>query len=214
MLFFWGLARVPMAQSVALTFLSPLMALFLAALTLGERIRRAAILGSLIAGGGVLVIAAGEVQAQASTRVVLGSLAIIVASVLYAVSLVLLRRQAQAAGPTEVALFTMLVIAVLMTPAAPFVANWPAAGQWPAIVIAAALGACPRCCSPWPMRGRRHRCWRRSNIPRSCGRPVWAMWCSASMSRCSPLVGAALIIAGCIVAVRRPGPGPQSEAGL
>ena len=28
------------------------------------------------------------------------------------------------------------------------------------------------------------------------------------------LVGAALIIAGCVFAVRQPGPGPQSEAGL
>ena len=28
------------------------------------------------------------------------------------------------------------------------------------------------------------------------------------------LAGAALIIAGCVVAVRRPAPGPQSEAGL
>ena len=38
LLFFWGLARVPMAQGVALTFLAPLIALFLAGLTLeGQR---------------------------------------------------------------------------------------------------------------------------------------------------------------------------------
>ncbi|PNB52718.1 EamA family transporter, partial [Pseudomonas sp. FW305-130] len=59
-LFFWGLARVPMAQGVALTFLAPLIALYFAAALLGETIRRGAILGSIVASAGVLVIAAGE----------------------------------------------------------------------------------------------------------------------------------------------------------
>lgn len=44
LLFFWGLARVPMAQGVALTFLAPLIALYFAAALLGETIRRGAIL--------------------------------------------------------------------------------------------------------------------------------------------------------------------------
>ena len=43
LLFFWGLARVPMARAVALTFLAPLIAVFLAGLVLGETIRRGAI---------------------------------------------------------------------------------------------------------------------------------------------------------------------------
>ena len=33
-LFFWGLARVPLAQGVALAFVAPLIALYLAALLL------------------------------------------------------------------------------------------------------------------------------------------------------------------------------------
>src|SRR3954454_2006415 len=35
-LFFWGLARIPIAQAVALTFIAPLIALVLAALILRE----------------------------------------------------------------------------------------------------------------------------------------------------------------------------------
>ena len=42
-LFFWGLVRVPMAEGVALTFLSPIIALLLAAPMLGEKIRRSAV---------------------------------------------------------------------------------------------------------------------------------------------------------------------------
>ena len=59
LLFFWGLVRVTMAQGVALTFLAPFIALYLAAGFLGERIRRAAIGGSLVAN---LVATGGRLQ--------------------------------------------------------------------------------------------------------------------------------------------------------
>src|SRR6185295_14050729 len=52
-LFFWGLARVPLAQGVALAFVAPLIALYLAALVLKERIARRAILASLLGFAGV-----------------------------------------------------------------------------------------------------------------------------------------------------------------
>ena len=55
-LFFWGLARVPLAQGVALAFVAPLIALYLAALILKEKIERRAILASLLGFAGVLVI--------------------------------------------------------------------------------------------------------------------------------------------------------------
>ncbi len=107
----------------------------------------------------------------------------LVASILYAVSLVLLRRQAQVAGPAEVALFTMLVIAVLMTPRAPFVSGWPAVQQWPSIVIAAALGSLSALLLAWAYARAEAQIWHRSNIPPSSGRRAWAMRCSASMCR-------------------------------
>ena len=43
-LFFWGIARVPLAEGVALSFIAPLLALYLAALLLGETIGRQSIL--------------------------------------------------------------------------------------------------------------------------------------------------------------------------
>ncbi|CDX37642.1 membrane hypothetical protein [Mesorhizobium sp. SOD10] len=45
--FFWGLARLPLAEAIGLSFVAPLFALFLAALLLGERIRRQAVWASL-----------------------------------------------------------------------------------------------------------------------------------------------------------------------
>ena len=47
-LFFWGLVRVPLAEGVALSFIAPLIALYLAAILLRERIGRNAIFASLL----------------------------------------------------------------------------------------------------------------------------------------------------------------------
>ena len=55
-LFFWGIGRVPLAQAVALAFIAPLIALYLASVLLKEEIGPRTIGGSLIAFAGVLVI--------------------------------------------------------------------------------------------------------------------------------------------------------------
>ena len=47
-LFFWGLARVPMAQAIALTFVAPLIALVLAAIFLDEPVGKRMAAGSLL----------------------------------------------------------------------------------------------------------------------------------------------------------------------
>src|SRR5690606_28281479 len=58
--FFWGLARVPLAQGVALAFVAPLIALYLAAALLKEQIERRAILASLLGLAGVAALLAGQ----------------------------------------------------------------------------------------------------------------------------------------------------------
>ena len=63
-LFFWGLARVPLAQAIALAFIAPLIALYLAAVMLHETIGRRTLAGSLIAFAGILVIFVGQAQAD------------------------------------------------------------------------------------------------------------------------------------------------------
>jgi S-adenosylmethionine uptake transporter len=213
LLFFWGLVRVPMAQGVALTFLSPLIALFLAAALLGERIRRAAILGSLVAAVGVLVIALGQAQAGASTETVMGSLAIVLASVLYAYSLILLRQQAQIADPLEVTLFTSLVIGVVLLLGAPWLATWPATDQLAPIVGSAVLGSISALLLAWSY-GRAEA---QVLAPVEYTAFVWAALLGYLVfdERVSlfTVAGALLIVGGCLVAVRGASLVPQSEAG-
>jgi len=148
LLFFWGLARVPIAQAVALTFPIPLMAMFLGWLLLGEPLTRGALLGAAIAAGGVGVIALG--QSAAGVADPLGTLALLGAALFYAVSLIALRRQAQAASAIEVTLFTGLIFALLLSlgagadavAGAPLgLARLPALGDLPLIVAAGLLGS-------------------------------------------------------------------------
>src|SRR4029079_19326736 len=55
-LFFWGIARVPLAQALALTFIAPLIAMLLAPLFLKERLNARLVGGAIAAFAGVLVI--------------------------------------------------------------------------------------------------------------------------------------------------------------
>ncbi|MET3824508.1 S-adenosylmethionine uptake transporter [Sphingomonas sp. PvP055] len=213
LLFFWGLVRVPMAQGVALTFLAPLIALFFAAVLLGETIRRAAILGSVIASLGVLAIAAGEVQAHASTAHVLGSLAIFAASIFYAYSLILLRQQAQVADPLEVALFTSIVLTGLLLVGAWWFAAVPSVAQLPAIGGAAVLGSISAIALAWAYSHAEAQVLAPVEYTAFVWAGLFGWWVFDERVSLYTLAGAALIIAGCIFAIRgTAAPAPQTEA--
>src|SRR5687768_16838722 len=139
LLFFWGLARVPMAQAIALAFVAPLIALYLAAIILKDKIEARAILASLLGFAGVLVIFAGQAQADLVPEAFKGSSAILGSAGLYGYNIILMRQQAQLARPAEVAFFTSGLMAASFALAAPFLAELPPAEHWPAIIGAALL---------------------------------------------------------------------------
>lgn len=213
LLFFWGLTRVPMAQGVALTFVAPLIAIFLAGATLGERIGRRTIIASAIAFVGVLVILAGQARAEMGPEALHGAIAILGAAILYAGNLVLLRRQAQGAGPIEIAFFTNAVMLLLYGAATPWLLAWPTtAVQWGWIAFAAVL-------SLLSILGL---AWAYARAPASYLAPVeytafvWAAilgWLVFGES-VAPLtiLGAGFIVGGCVLAARRPPVAPPLEA--
>jgi S-adenosylmethionine uptake transporter len=83
-LFFYGTIYTPLAEAMALSFIAPLIALFLAAAFLGERIERRAYFGSVLALAGVGAIAAGKFGGHYSPAAVRGMGAILTSAVLYA----------------------------------------------------------------------------------------------------------------------------------
>src|SRR5262245_44476919 len=138
--FFWGLARVPMAQAIALTFIAPLIALVLAAAILKEPIGKRTVGGSLAAFAGVVIIFIGQAQADLGAEALIGSFALLGSALIYAFNIIVMRRQAQNAKSAEIAFFQNLVIGTVLVLGVP-VMGAPAlpTGHWGELALAAAL---------------------------------------------------------------------------
>jgi S-adenosylmethionine uptake transporter len=210
-LFFWGLARVPLAQGVALAFVAPLIALYLAALVLKEQIERRAILASLLGFAGVIVILAAQAQADMGPDAFRGAMAILASAMFYAWNIVLMRQQAQVAKPLEAAFFTGLVVAACYLPFAPFLAALPPPGQYPSILAAATLGLGSLMLLSWAYA----RAEAQYLAPVEYTAFVWAALFGilffAEPVKPLTLIGAAMIVVACIIAARRT-PSPVADA--
>jgi S-adenosylmethionine uptake transporter len=215
-LFFWGIARVPLAQAIALAFIAPLIAIFLAAGFLGERIGPRTIGASLIAFAGVVLIFVGQAQADLGHDALMGSFAILASAVCYAVNIILMRQQALVAKPIEIAFFQNLIVAALLLCAWPVMggAAFPPAGQIPFVLLASFLSTASLLLLSWAY-ARAEASYLAATEYTSF---LWAMlfgWLVFGESvSLYTLAGAALIIAGCILAASKPQEfSPVLEAG-
>ena len=203
-LFFWGIGRVPLAQAIALTFIGPLIALLLAGVFLKEHIGSRSIVGSIAAFGGVLVIMFGQARAQLGPQVLLGSAAILGSAICYAVNIVMMRPQAQAAGPFEINFFQSLTVMLVWLVVLPFVGLPVSPGwQWPWILIAASLSTCGTLLYGWAYaRGEASYL-----AVTEYSAFLWASALGWLIFRervlLYTLAGAVLIVGGCLVAARR-----------
>jgi S-adenosylmethionine uptake transporter len=204
MLFFWALVRMPMAEAMALSFIAPLIALYLAAVMLGERIRPAAIVASLFGLGGVVVIAAarfGEAGGMAASAPAV--LAVLGSALFYAWNLILQKQQALVAGPAEVALFQNLFVGLLLLPAAPWLAAMPTPGALGDIAIAAVLASISLMLLSWGY-GRAEA---QALMPLEYTGFVWAalagwVWFGEAVTGAT-VAGTVLIVIGCVVGTRK-----------
>ena len=116
-LFFWGLVHVPLAEAIGLSFIAPLIALYLAAVLLRETIGSKAVVASVMGLVGALVIIGARLGGDYSDDVGRGIAAILLSAVMYAYNLILQRQQALLAEPAEIAFFqngTVLAVYLLL----------------------------------------------------------------------------------------------------
>jgi S-adenosylmethionine uptake transporter len=211
--FFWGIARVPLAEGIALSFIAPLITLYLAAILLGETISRHAILASLCGLAGVLVILAGRIGgARYDEAAMLGIGSIFVSALLYSYNLILQRQQAQVASPVEVAFFQSLIAGCVLGLGAPFLAVVPQAALWPSILGSALLAIVSLMLLSWAYA----RAEAQLLVSVEYTAFIWAMlvgWLLFGEPVTWPtLAGAALIITGCLIATRgQRGTPPSAE---
>ena len=204
-LFFWGLGRVPLAQAIALAFIAPLIALYLASAMLKETVGPRTVGASLIAFAGVLVIFVGQAQADLGREATIGSIAILASAVCYAFNIILMRAQSLAAGPTEIAFFQSLTVTIILAAIIPFAGvAVPDASDWPWILFAAFLAIASMLILSWAY-ARGEASYLAATEYTSF---LWAAlfgWLVFDETL-SPytLAGAAMIVAGCILAARKP----------
>ncbi|OHD05687.1 DMT family transporter [Sphingopyxis sp. RIFCSPHIGHO2_12_FULL_65_19] len=202
--FFWALARLPMAEAIALAFVAPLMALYMAAIFLGEKIGPRSIAASMLGLCGVLVIVAGKLGgSDYSDEALLAVGAVFLSALLYAYNLILARRQAKMAEPMEIAFFQNFFVAATLALGAPWFLAVPGAEQAPNIVGAAILATSSLLLLSWAYARAETQILATTEYTGF----LWAMlfgWFFFDEAVTWPtLAGAVLIVAACLIVARK-----------
>ncbi|CAA9524789.1 MAG: FIG00636767: hypothetical protein [uncultured Sphingomonas sp.] len=205
LLFFWAIGQVPLAQAIALAFIAPLIALYLAAVWLGEHVPPRTVGASLLAFAGVLVIFVGQARADLGSEALLGSLAVLASAICYAVNIILMRQQSQAAGPAEIAFFQSLTVGAALLTALPLLGTAvPPSAQLPALLLAALLGTMSMLLMSWAYARAEASYLATTEYTAFLWAALFGWLFFAEPVSAFTLAGALLIVAGCIMAARRP----------
>jgi S-adenosylmethionine uptake transporter len=202
--FFYGLKYLPLAEGMAISFIAPLIALYLAAVMLGETIGPRAVFASLLGLAGVVVIAAARLgQGGYDANAAWGIAAILSSAVLYAWNLILQKRQSAVAGPIEVATFQAVFASLFLALLVPWLAQLPPLSVMGHISGAAFLAAISLMLISWGY-GRAET---QVLLPLEYSAFIWAAimgWLMFDEGLSLPTVaGAALIVVGCWIAAKR-----------
>ncbi|MGB1666682.1 MAG: DMT family transporter [Pseudohongiellaceae bacterium] len=199
-LFFWGLKYLPVAEAIGLSFIAPLIALYLSAVILHEQISRRAIVASIIGLIGAGVVIGGRLSGDYNFEMGQGILAILCSAILYAYNLILQRQQALVAEPTEIGFFQNLTVILVFGALAPILAVVPPIAIAPQLFTASILGLFSMLIMSWAY----------ARAPASTLLPVeytafaWAAllgWFFFSEAiTLTTLLGTAMIVTGCLVA--------------
>ncbi|MEQ1538156.1 MAG: DMT family transporter [Sphingorhabdus sp.] len=200
--FFWAIARLPLAEAIGLSFIAPVIALYLAAIMLGEKIGREAIIASVAGLAGVAVILMGRFSSEYTQDALWGVVAVLFSAVVFAYNLILARQQAQIAGPIEIAFFQSLLVAAVLGIAAPFLLEPLPPAKLPMLMGAAVLAIISLLLLSWAYA----RAEAQILIPVEYTGFVWAAlfgWMFfAEPVTIWTVIGTALIVAGSLVAAR------------
>jgi S-adenosylmethionine uptake transporter len=202
LLFFWAILRLPLAEAIALSFIAPLIALYLAALLLKEQVGRRAVGASVLGLVGVAIILSGKLAGRYDADALLGVLAIFGSALLFAWNLIIQRQQAQVASPIEVAFFQHLVMLAVFAVGAPWLVILPPLNAMPLVLLAATLAFTSLAALAWAYaRAEAQRL-----IPIEYSAFIWASivgWLAfGERVTLTTVAGALLIVAACLIAAR------------
>ena len=129
--FFWSLSVLPLAEAVALSFIYPLLAPFVAFAILKERVRASSVICALVGFGGVIIAMQGAPSDAESPQHDLGVAAVLISAGFFSIAMVLLRERSQKDGAPIVTLMTSVVPGIiLLAPTIAFTTPPALAGWW------------------------------------------------------------------------------------
>jgi S-adenosylmethionine uptake transporter len=208
--FFYGIARVPLAEGIALSFIAPLIALYLSVVLLGERVGRGSIIASILGVAGVAVMVVARLSDDSGApRHLDGVAAIFLSAVFYAWNIILMRQQALLAPPPEVAFFQNFTAGVFLWLALPVVLLVqpslfvvPGAKEWPFLALSAVLAYVSLVLLSWAYA----RAEAQALVPVEYTAFIWAAILGAVFYNeavtATTVLGTALIVTGCVIAAR------------
>ena len=201
---FWSLTQLPLAQAVGLSFVAPIIALYLAAPMLGEEITSSAKIAAVLGFGGVVVIAGEDMFQVRDDSSLLGISAVLIFAVMYALNIILQRKQALVARPTEIACYQNVIMTCILAIGAPFAVTLPAdIVQWTAVSAAGVLAVI----SLILLSVAYSKAEAQALVTLEYTAFVWAAlfgWLFfAEPVSANTLLGTALIVTGCIVSTRK-----------
>ena len=210
--FFYALTKLPIAEAIAISFIAPLLTLYLAAIMLGEVIRPQAVAASTLGLAGTIVIISGRLgAAQYDTETMKGLGAILFSALLYAYNFIVIRQQAQVSSPLEATTFHSGVACAVLLVFAPWfltVPEWEPMGD---IAIASVLTLGGALAITWAYA----RAEAQSLVPMEYSGFLWAalfgwMFFREPISTAT-IAGTVLIVIGCWIATRTRPTVPQTE---
>lgn len=145
--FFTAIARLPLVEAVALTFIGPLFMALLGRVILDEPISARALAAIAIGFGGVVVIGRGQESSGAFD--LLGIAAALACAFFYALSMVLMRQQSAKDSTITIVALSNLLAVVLVLPLMAWQWQPVAAGDVGVFALAGLLGTCGHLCMAW-----------------------------------------------------------------
>jgi len=203
-LFFFSLTRIPLAQAIGLSFIAPIISLFLAAPLLGERIQSNAKIAATLGFMGVVVVVGSELLSLNASSDLLGLSAVLVFALLYALYLILQRKHSLMASPLEIVFYQNIMVFGMLLLGAPFFVSLPAnAAQWGGAALAAAFAM--GSLALMSMAYRRAEIQKLTSIEYTAF--IWGalfgwLFFAEGLS-VQTLLGTGLIVAGCLANLRR-----------
>jgi S-adenosylmethionine uptake transporter len=147
--FFIAIARLPLAEAIALTFMAPLLMALLGRLILKEPVAPRAMVGLAVGLAGVIVIARGQEGGTAHAFDPLGLAAALACAFFYALSMVLMRQQSAKDSAMTIVVLSNVWALLLSLPV--MAVQWqPLTGSHLMVfAVAGLLGTCGHLCMAW-----------------------------------------------------------------